>query len=316
MTWKWFHLKHLPPTLQAHAEFAHNDYLHYTSDYGIIGAILLGWIILAFFRQARILAREESPADQRSFAVGAGIATTAILVHSFFDFNMHIFATALLLATIFGFTAAADDPKRRYKRAELGKMPRFALGAALVTLCGVGVWIVGPTSLAARYTFLGNGAKAILDWDEAERCYERAIKLDPKSWEPYGKMGDLYRARADFLISFPLEDRKQLANKAVGYYENALILNPLQSDLLMRQARAYEFAGENEQATKHYDRSLELDPNNATTYLLYGRFYRNTGNTKKALEMYKRSNELNWWSDQVARINIDELSAPPPPQTQ
>jgi tetratricopeptide (TPR) repeat protein len=85
---------------------------------------------------------------------------------------------------------------------------------------------------------------------------------------------------------------------------------------LMRQARAYEFAGENEQAMKHYDRSLELDPNNANTYLLYGRFYRNTGNNKKALEMYKRSNELNWWSDQVARINIEELSAPPPSPAQ
>ncbi len=316
MTWQWFHTRHLHPTMQARAEHAHSDYLQYTSDYGIVGAVLIGWIIISFFRQARILAREESSADQRSFAVGAGIATTAILVHSFFDFNMHIFATALLLATIFGFTAAADDPKRRYKRAELGKIPRFALGTALVALCALGVWIVGPTSLAARYTFLGNGAKAILDWDEAERCYERAIKLDPKSWEPYGKLGDLYRGRAEFLISFPLEERKQLAGKAVGYYEKALTLNALQTDLLMRQARACEFVGNNQQAMKNYDRALDLDPNNSSTYLYYGRFYRNTGDNKKALEMYKRSNELNWWSDQVARINIEELSAPPPSPAQ
>jgi tetratricopeptide (TPR) repeat protein len=311
MSWGWFHLKYRKPGLRFRPMFAHNDLLHYTSDYGLVGTGLLGMIIGCFFWQARLLARESATADQRSFAVGAAVATTAILVHSIFDFNMHILANALLLSAIFGFTAAAEDPQQRFKRIELGRLPRYALATGLLGICALAVWVVAPTCLAAHYTFLGEGAQDYLHSNEALRYYRKAIALDPKSWEPYAQIADIYRSKAEWRIRTHADEAKQLAHEAVINYEKALTLNPLNSEIMVHEARAYELIQQNEQVLKTFQRSFEVDPNSALAFLYLGKFYRNIGEREKAIEAFKRSKELNWFSDNVAQINLDDLAAPP-----
>src|SRR6266850_3114569 len=152
MTWGWIHPKYRDQAIQYHFQYAHNDVLHYTSDYGLVGLVLLIAVIACFFRQAHLLSRDTTSPDQRSFAIGAALAATAILVHSLFDFNMHIFGNALLLSAIFGFTAAAEDGEHRFKRVELGRFARYSLATLLVIASVAAIWFVAPTCLAARYT--------------------------------------------------------------------------------------------------------------------------------------------------------------------
>ena len=260
-----------------------------------------------FFWQVIALARDGNSPDHRSFAIGAALATTAILIHSWFDFGMHMFGNALLLSAIFGFTAAAEDGRQTFRRVEMGRFARYAWGAAMAGLAVAGVWFVAPTSLASRYTRLGDGAKEELEWDQAEEYYQRAVALDPKSWEAYARLGDTFRARAKWRDAARVQERNQLLRSAAKNYAMAQALNPLNSVIIVGQGEVLEQAGDKEEALKCYQRALELDPNNAFVFAALGRFYRNSGESEKSAEAFKRSLELNWWSDQIARVSLEDF---------
>ena len=99
-------------------EQAHNDYLQILSDGGIFGGILaLGFVIMLFRLGFR---RRESRDNFRSgVALGALAGCFAVLVHSFFDFTLHINANALLflvlaaLATMNGRVEQISSRRRR-----------------------------------------------------------------------------------------------------------------------------------------------------------------------------------------------------------
>ncbi|HEV2669215.1 MAG TPA: O-antigen ligase family protein, partial [Blastocatellia bacterium] len=82
-------------------EQAHNDYLQILSDGGIVGGILALGFVIMLFRMG--FARRESRDNFRSgVALGALAGCFAVLVHSFFDFTLHITANALLFLVLAG----------------------------------------------------------------------------------------------------------------------------------------------------------------------------------------------------------------------
>lgn len=84
-------------------DHAHNDYLELLAETGVIGGFLgLAFIVLLFRRGLANLNSRERQSD-RAFYAGALAACSALLVHSFVDFNLHVPANALLfllLATL------------------------------------------------------------------------------------------------------------------------------------------------------------------------------------------------------------------------
>jgi O-antigen ligase len=83
-------------------EHAHNDYLEFATDMGLVGSgllwvpvlVLWGLMLRAFFR--------EPSRHSRSILLGCMGSTFAIFVHSVADFNLQIPANALLFAVILG----------------------------------------------------------------------------------------------------------------------------------------------------------------------------------------------------------------------
>ncbi len=313
LTWPWMFPKYRSESdsgLQGLPVYAHNDILQATSDYGIVGAVLLVAVMVCFFWHVVMVNRHRTSSDERSFAIGAAVGVTAILVHSWSDFNLHIGANALLLAAIMGFTAAIDTGERRFKREDLRPAGRYVLATALVALALAAIWFVAPTCRAARYTALGNGAKEEIEWDQAETYYRHAIALDPKSWEPYARLGDVYSSKALFRDRARPDERKELVQVAVSNYNTALALNPFHSELMVRQARTHQIVGENEQALKLFERALQVDPNDAFIFASLGRYYRQLGDDKKAADAFLRSLKLNAWGDPTPRLNWEELQNP------
>jgi tetratricopeptide (TPR) repeat protein len=105
-----------------------------------------------------------------------------------------------------------------------------------------------------------------------------------------------------------VEERKQLLQEALKSYSMALALNPLNSDLFIGQARAFELIGQREEALKSCERAVQVDPNNAYLYADLGKVYRDMGETARALEAFKRCNELKWTL--MAWMNLEELKNP------
>jgi len=100
--------KYQPPGFQAHLMYAHNDYLDFTAELGFVLLIIIAWMVVALYRQGLHTMRSKSTLT-RGVTLGALAGITAILVHSFVDFNLHIPANALLFSML---AALAASPKR------------------------------------------------------------------------------------------------------------------------------------------------------------------------------------------------------------
>jgi O-antigen ligase len=99
-----------PPGLGRRFMNAHNDYLHYTAELGLLLVPLLIFAIFAFYRKA--LTKLDNPSRLlRGITLGAVSGITAILFHSLLDFNLHIPANALLF-TFLAAIVVAPRPSR------------------------------------------------------------------------------------------------------------------------------------------------------------------------------------------------------------
>lgn len=84
-------------------DHAHNDYLEFILETGIIGTVLLLLFLFFFFRSV-----SGGSWDGRKgiFKISMLSSITTIAVHSIFDFNLHIPSNALMLSAVFGMAVA------------------------------------------------------------------------------------------------------------------------------------------------------------------------------------------------------------------
>lgn len=90
----------------------HNDYLQVLVETGVLGAGAMLWFIVVLYRSG-MMSRRSRRADLRDLIrLGALCGCTGLLVHSFFDFNLHIPANAAmfyLLAAIVCLPSHGDE---------------------------------------------------------------------------------------------------------------------------------------------------------------------------------------------------------------
>lgn len=102
-------------------EQAHNDYLQVLADAGIVGLLLGAFFIYELFKTGLKNAKTSNK-FRRGIVVGALAGCFAILVHSLFDFVLHITAVAMLfvtlaaLAVVSGNKFADDEDENRQTR--------------------------------------------------------------------------------------------------------------------------------------------------------------------------------------------------------
>jgi O-antigen ligase len=96
--------------LQYHYLYLENDYLQLLYEMGLLGFGIFLWFLLSLFRRlgseySRYDTGERSGVQYISF-YGCLTAIVAIMIHSFWDFNMHIPSNALLLSMLMGLAIA------------------------------------------------------------------------------------------------------------------------------------------------------------------------------------------------------------------
>lgn len=84
---------------------AHNDYLHFVSDVGLLLIPIILWMAIVLFRKG--IHKLKNPSHLvRGVTAGAMSGIVSMLVHSIVDFNLHIPANAVLFTILVAIVAA------------------------------------------------------------------------------------------------------------------------------------------------------------------------------------------------------------------
>jgi O-antigen ligase len=310
-SWQWFYTRFKSPQIETHAEHTHNEFLNLAADYGLAGFGCMAALFWLFYRHALRISRNNTIPEERAFAIGAIISITAVLLHSMADFPFHIPANSLLLAMILGATAAIKPANDAEVCGLLGKPLRISLGVFLIAGCSFALWNAARLALAERYTEIGDRAKEALDHTGAVEYFRKAIAIAPVAQRPHAKIGDTFRTSAVWRMGPGKEiERKRLAESAVESYESAVILNPLKTEVLLRQAHAFELSGRSDRALTNYLRAIDASPYNAFNHMRLGFFYRDRGMTNEAKLAFQRSYELDVNHDATAIMNFNDIPSP------
>jgi len=109
-TFAYSFMQYQPASIQGWYNMAHNDYVHFTAELGILFPALMIWMITALFRQGFMKLKNPS-LFIRGITLGAMAGIVAILCHSVMDFNLHIPANALFFTVLCAIVAAPETTK-------------------------------------------------------------------------------------------------------------------------------------------------------------------------------------------------------------
>ena len=105
------------PDVPLHYDHAHNDYLQFAIEYGLIGFVLLGgFVLLALYHALKALWRRESW-YRSGMGFGAAMGILGILIHSSTDFNLQIPANAATFVTLCAMAVLAGQHRKTRHRA-------------------------------------------------------------------------------------------------------------------------------------------------------------------------------------------------------
>ncbi len=94
-----------PEAIRSIYDHAHNDYLEFILEAGIIGTVLL---LLFLFFFVRSIVGGSWAGRTGIFKISMLSSITTIAIHSIFDFNLHIPSNALMLSAVFGMAFAVS----------------------------------------------------------------------------------------------------------------------------------------------------------------------------------------------------------------
>ncbi|MNF28672.1 O-antigen ligase [Pseudomonas linyingensis] len=107
--------------IRLHFDHAHNDYLQFAIEYGLLGCLpLLAFVLLALWRALQALWRRES-LYRSGVGFGAAVGIIAIAIHSLTDFNLQIPANAATLVVLCAIAVLANRHSNPRRKDSLGE---------------------------------------------------------------------------------------------------------------------------------------------------------------------------------------------------
>jgi O-antigen ligase len=83
---------------------AHNDFLEYAAELGLVGVVLLAGAVLTLAVSASLAWRRRRNPQARALALGGLVALAGAGLHAVTDFNLHVPANMVLFAVVLGLT--------------------------------------------------------------------------------------------------------------------------------------------------------------------------------------------------------------------
>lgn len=244
----------------------HNDYLQLLAEYGLLGCagflLFMGCHARAAFRDYRRLGPKRVAIAPRlasnnlALLLGAIAAVAAYVVHSVFDFNLHIPANALLLAFVFGIIA---NPGVR-GASELAK-PRAGLLGARVVVVALGLVLLVQCVRLLPGEYFAERARTSLRDEKLGDAIAYALK--GLEWERGNPDLYAYLARARLGYGYAMAHpaaRASFYNAAIEAFQAARALAPREQSYALTLGMLYDLLGRFDEGEASLKVALALDP--------------------------------------------------------
>ena len=293
-------------------DYPHNEYIQILLEYGAIGGgLALAGLLVHACGLARGVLRSRSR-ESAFLLAGAGGALTASLVHAVFDFNFHIFPNPHALAWIGGVAWGVWFAREKGLEIPEGRRRGFRLGMAALgaIACGIGAWIALSSGLSYVWNLKADMAREKMAYERAERFYRKAIQWDGWNWKPHVGLGNLKATQAlwfrDPDPAAEKENRKRLAEEAVGYFRSAQARNSRDMEIEFGWARALNAMGDRDGALEHFRRAASYQHRHVFYREQLGIQLRQMGRDREALEVFQK-NVADGVASGVSALNIRSL---------
>lgn len=104
--------------IDGYYDHAHNDYIQFATETGVLGVGLIGLLVLSTFLVALKTQYERRDPLARGMAFGVTMAIIALMIHSWVDFNLQRPANALTFVVLLAMGWAAHSVERADRRGE------------------------------------------------------------------------------------------------------------------------------------------------------------------------------------------------------
>ena len=246
---------------------AHNEYLQLWSELGIIGLLILLWLIFTYYRNV-IINIHKMEVKQKAIVIGLAGGVTAVLIDAVFGFPLQLAASLSLFWMFLGLTAvqifiSKYNEKDKYiqKKADPGKitysqndntqttgaiLKKSILYIIVITVMVICILFLIRPFMARVYWYYGNQQRFSGNSARAINIYEKALKWNP--WQ-----GDIY---IDLANSLRITSNNQDALKNLHRAEIFTDHHYLPGNI----AYLYNNEGESEKAIPYLEKAIKYQP--------------------------------------------------------
>lgn len=296
---------HRPLGFQFRPGNAHCDYLNVLADWGLVGAALLAAaLVLYLVPAARVWVKTVldptalNAATTNFFALTCGglAATVALLAHSLVDYQWYAPGVMVLFISVIAMVVGQTHANRFEYSLRMplsGVLIAFAL---FLTYQGV--------KSVREHHWLDQARRAAL-FDDRVKVLERAFAIEPTNFDTAYQLGENYR-----LLSWEGgENYRELANKAIQWFDRAAALNAFDPFPPLRKAMCLDWLKRPNEAEPFIKRALALDPHHEQVHAIAGWHYFQVENFDKARHHFYEASKANWRGNPIAMHYLPLLDA-------
>jgi O-antigen ligase/Tfp pilus assembly protein PilF len=187
------------------ASKAHNEYLQFWVEIGIIGLAIFIWLIITYFNYGIRYLKRENNKQKKGIVIGLMGAVVAVLVDGMFGFPLHLPATIALFWLVLALTVvmikreadageiniAAKDTNRKINREKEQKVSKYKpIFCLMIILSSLFLCVIIACPFVSQiYQFYGVQSLKKADYDGAIKYYHEALKWNPYSGLVYYDIG-------------------------------------------------------------------------------------------------------------------------------
>ena len=252
-------------------KFAHNDWLQFLAEYGLVGFALLAlFLIFVMFRRSKVQ-RQRDKSDQHlrdGIRIGMIAAVCSVSLHSVIDFSLRSFVILYMVAFMLGVLACKAGARQKSSRT--GRVGSRLILVFMILMSLLGMRFVVSKFPSEYDLALGHREIARESPLGAVRAFQEATHHDPTNYEAMFMVGEvLFHYSSSF--TFPAVRRSYL-KQALDSFVETLKVHPWHHEAILKAAQANFSLGDYDLAEQYFIRGLEVAPMRSESHVLYGRF--------------------------------------------